>query len=724
MDTEQEAVRLLYGEDDTQNIVSVEPGDNGLCRVYRRDHTGVAVEEYPFKPWMFLRERPEGELKDCEISELEGEGFSILASFHTVDAFFHAQRQLRKQHIKTLSYSNFSRQALIQSGKTLFKGMHLDDSVRLQFDLETTGLNPNAYDAKILLIAVSDNRGLLDVIEGDETEIIRKFISLVQSRDPDIIEGHNILGFDMPYLQERAKQLSIPLKLGRDNREPTLDRRREYAIGGNSRPFIPIFLYGRHLVDTYLVVQRFDWTKGALSSYGLKECARHFGIAAENRIELPREDMNSLYRNDRDRVVLYAKQDVIETKRLAEIITPVEFYQTQMTPDNYGNVVIMGAGEKINSIMIRAYFAKRHAVPVTQVSQEYLGGYTEVCLQGLQKRVVKADVESLYPSLMLTHNIAPKSDALGVFLPCLRWLTRMRLAAKQQAADAEASGSSQYAYYDGVQSSYKVLINSFYGYLGGPFPFNDPEAAGKVTALGRTLVQKVSARLKEIGCSVIEIDTDGVFFVPPASVQTEKEERECIEQVGNTLPSGIRLAFDGRYRKMLSIKAKNYVLETYGGKKIFRGSSLRSRADEQFGRRFLERAIDLLMVEDLDGVHTLYLKTAESIRDGILDISELLRRERVSEKTFVSQQKRRMANAAKGLAIGDFVYLYEKNDGSLGLIEEYDNDENRKHYLEKLYKFARRLYPAFENMNQFDQVFPKPAMLDVSNNSQQSLDLP
>lgn len=578
MDTEQEAVRLLYGEDDTQNIVSVEPGENGLCRIYRRNPAGVTLEEYPFMPWMFLRERPDGDLKDCELTELDGDGFTFLASFHTVEAYFQAQRHLRKQHIKTLSYSNFSRQALIQSGKTLFKGMHLDDTVRLQFDLETTGLNPNASDARILLIAVSDNRGLLDVIEGDEPEIIHKFISLVQTRDPDIIEGHNLLGFDMPYLQERAKRLSIPLTVGRDNREPTLDRRREYAIGGNSRPFIPIFLYGRHLVDTYLVVQRFDFAKGALSSYGLKECARHFGIAAENRIELTREDMGSLYRDEPDRVTLYAKQDVIETKRLAEIITPVEFYQTQMTPDNYGNVVIMGSGEKINSVMIRAYFAKRHAVPVAQVGQENLGGYTEVCLQGLQKRVVKADVESLYPSLMLTHKIAPKSDELGVFLPCLGWLTRRRLAAKQQAAEAEARGSSEYDYYEGVQSSYKVLINSFYGYLGGPFPFNDPEAAGRVTALGRSLVQDVSSRLTEMGCSVIEIDTDGVFFVPPTSVLNENEERECIENVGKTLPSGIRLAFDGRYRKMLSIKAKNYVLETYAGRKIFRGSSLRSRA--------------------------------------------------------------------------------------------------------------------------------------------------
>ena len=43
--------------------------------------------------------------------------------------------------------------ALIRSGQTLFKGMTFDDIVRLQFDIETNGLDPEPEEARILLIA-------------------------------------------------------------------------------------------------------------------------------------------------------------------------------------------------------------------------------------------------------------------------------------------------------------------------------------------------------------------------------------------------------------------------------------------------------------------------------------------------------------------------------------------------------------------------------------------
>src|SRR5581483_9684072 len=61
---------------------------------------------------------------------------------------------------------------------------------------------------------------------------------------------------------------------------------------------------------------------------------------------------------------------------------------------------------------------------------------SEVRAVGVYNRVVKADVESLYPSLMLTHHIGPASDSLGIFLPGLRDLTLRRLEAKRRAAES------------------------------------------------------------------------------------------------------------------------------------------------------------------------------------------------------------------------------------------------------------------------------------------------
>ena len=146
------------------------------------------------------------------------------------------------------------------------------------------------------------------------------------------------------------------------------------------------------------------------------------------------------------------------------------------------------------------------------------------------------------------------------------------------------------------------------------------------------------------GAQVIEIDTDGVYFKPPTDVQTEADELAYVERIGRTLPPGIRLAHDGSYSAMLSLKMKNYVLVEPNGHKIFKGSSLRSRADERYGRHFLNGAIDLLLNEKSDDLSHLYQETLTKIEGGQMPITELAKRERVTEKaTFLrhAQTRRR-----------------------------------------------------------------------------------
>ncbi|HZP82630.1 MAG TPA: DNA polymerase domain-containing protein, partial [Chthonomonadaceae bacterium] len=276
-------------------------------------------------------------------------------------------------------------------------------------------------------------------------------------------------------------------------------------------------------------------------------------------------------------------------------------------------------------------------------------------------------------------------------------------------------------YWDGLQSSFKVLINSFYGYVGGPFNWNDYAAAERVTELGRELVQGVAERMEKTGSTVIEIDTDGVYFVPPASVQGEEAERAYIAEIGTTLPEGIRLAFDGRFATMLSVKTKNYVLVTYDGRKIFKGASLRSRADERYGRRFLAKAVDCLLEHNFDGIAELYAQTIDDLLNRRVPIEDLARRERVTEKTFQSEQKKRAAAVANGVAIGEYVMVYEKANGELGLLENYANDENPKYYMDKLYKFAKRLEDAFGGA--FDRYIPKPTAQGLPHRLQATLDL-
>ena len=699
----QEAI--LFGNDKTERIVAVEI--NGREMLYwQRNPDDVLVRcALPFVPWL-LSTTPTPNVT-AKMTELEGHGLRYLYEFDSWDGFLDARFRMREGQSEIIAWQNAVKQALTRNGMTLFKGMTLKEVHRLQLDIETEGLSPNDESHRVLLIVISDNRGYQEVIHGDEREMLERMVNCIRERDPDIIEGHNIYGFDLPFLIERAKRAHVRLSIGRDGSEPRTGNGRNFAIGGLTRPFAPIYIFGRHIFDTFLAVQRFDVARGALSSYGLKSVARAFGIAVEDRIELPRDEMSRLFKEELDTVITYAAQDVIETARLAEIIAPNEFYQTQMIPDSFGSVATTGSGEKINTLFVRAYLAAGHSIPLPRESRSCQGGYTDIRAKGVLDHVVKADVESLYPSVMMTDRIRPESDTLDVFLPALTELTRRRLEAKSRVQSSEGTDK---LYWDGLQGSFKVLINSFYGYLGAAvFNFNDYEAAERVTSRGRDIVKRIAARIEQDGGQVIEIDTDGVYFVPPKGVEDELQERNYVNSVGEVVPQGIRLAFDGRYQAMISLKTKNYVLQAYDGKKSLHGASLRSRADEPYGREFLERSIDLLLSHNIEKIGELYFGLVDEILHRRIPIRKLARRERITEKTFRSSGRQRLGEVARNVPVGDYVMVYERENGKLGLLQDYQangEDERTIYYMDKLYKFAQRLREAFEA--DFPRLIPRP----------------
>ncbi|MDH7601389.1 MAG: 3'-5' exonuclease [Armatimonadota bacterium] len=695
------ADQILFGSDPTERVVSVEPGSDGV-KLYRRIGSGVVVEKRPFRWWILTTQNYE--LAGAVWTELDGEGFNWLAEFENRDAFESARYWLRDAHAEHIVLQSSAKQFLARSGVTLFKGMSFDEIVRVQLDIETAGLSPENPKSEILLAAISDNRGFETLVEGDERDILRQTVEIIRELDPDVIEGHNIHEFDLPYLAARARMHGIALALGRDGSEVTFGAKQQCAIGYYTRPFVPAHIHGRHVIDTMLLSQRFDVGKGIFTSHSLKALAHTLGISEPDREIIPHDKIASEYKSNPSRVRKYALQDVRETRSLAEIVSPPEFYLTQMVPDTYQHAASTGTGEKINAILIREYLRCGRAVPKQKPPKPLPGGYTEVRTTGVIETIVKCDVESLYPSIMLTNRIKPKSDTLDVFLPALEELTKRRIEAKRKSR--ETSGRER-AYWEGLQSAFKILINSFYGYLAGPFNFNDYEAAAQVTTTGRSIVKRIVEELERTGSQVVEVDTDGVYFKPPPGIEGEQAEINYIQNIGSVLPPGIRLAHDGRYRAMISLKMKNYVLVDYEGQMTFKGSSLRSRADERFGQIFISKAAEYLLQGRKDKVRELYDSFVQKINAGEMTIDLICRRERVTEKTFSAASKKRVAQAVRYSEIGDYVTVYNRNDGTVALASEYNHDEDRDYLLDKLYKFACRLRQAFGD--EFDELFPKPS---------------
>jgi len=295
---------------------------------------------------------------------------------------------------------------------------------------------------------------------------------------------------------------------------------------------------------------------------------------------------------------------------------------------------------------------------------------------------------------------------MGVFIPMLRELTQRRLQAKNQA---RATMGQEQAIWDGLQSSFKVLINSFYGYLGfGGALFNDYDAATAVTLTGQRLIKQVVTLLGKQGATAIEVDTDGVFFVPPEDVRGESNELRFVETLGAALPQGIRLAHDGSYRAMLSLQLKNYALLGYDDRIVLKGSALRSRRLEPFVRDFLIGAARAFMIGDQDGARELYFSIADRIRSRQLDVTQISQWAMIHDETSGNQPrlKRLLDRLPIAIGGGERLQLYEREDGELALAEEYADDENVVYLLRRLSDSAGRFEPLFDNPQAFSAFFP------------------
>jgi DNA polymerase elongation subunit (family B) len=185
---------------------------------------------------------------------------------------------------------------------------------------------------------------------------------------------------------------------------------------------------------------------------------------------------------------------------------------------------------------------------------------------------------------------------------------------------------------DALQSSFKILANSFYGYLGyARALFNDYGRADAVTQAGQEILRQMINYIRNEGGQVIEVDTDGIFFIPPEQVRGESEEKRFVGSLSATMPEGISVALDGRYQKMLSYKKKNYALLGYDGQVKMRGSSLISRSMERFGRAYIRSCTDCLLKDDIAGLHALYIEYRQKIAEHKLDVREFARVETLKE---------------------------------------------------------------------------------------------
>src|SRR6266513_949949 len=199
---------LLFGADPTPRIVAIELGETGTVRVYRREPDGSTVADVEaFHPFVWA----DSDVLDLGIETEKLQSDLKYGWLITVDSWkelIALRNGLKQAGRDFFAFTDPVQHYLTATGRTLFKDLPFENLKRMQLEVLSVagGADPSQEDY-IMSIAVSDNTGSEELIIVDSNNVddseraaLKRLTRLIKERDPDVIEGHNLFRFDLPYV--------------------------------------------------------------------------------------------------------------------------------------------------------------------------------------------------------------------------------------------------------------------------------------------------------------------------------------------------------------------------------------------------------------------------------------------------------------------------------------------------------------------------------------------
>lgn len=697
----------LFGKDKRQKITNVDVKDDQL-HIWYSDGT---LELLPCVFWALAEKNLDGKFE-----KLEGNcHYKYARSFETEEQL----KNFKKKFYNSLySINDPVEQQLAYYGITVHKGLAFEDLSVLSFDIESTGTQLNK-DAKVLIISntywsltgVSREVFILDEDEKNAAQMLIDWCNAVAKFNPAVITGHNILGFDLPYLNYVAKRHKLELTLGRDRSSMTINSRASnYRVDGSQTwEYKNIKIFGREIVDGMFLAVKYDIGRN-FRSWGLKSIIEDLGLVVEGRqfYDASLIGKNWHIPEEREKIIEYCKDDGDDSLALYKLMGPSLFYAARSIPKSFQTIVNTATGGWLNSIMIRAYIQNDHSIPKANEYTPVTGGIS-FGVPGIHKNVFKIDIASLYPSIMRNYKINdPIKDPNNVFYKLVNYNTVARLEYKKKGKETGEQ------YYKDLDASSKIFINSAYGLLGtGKVNYNNFNNADMITSIGRRILSLTMmwatgkdvnywfhpdhtldgaymnsehdkkyekylslGKYKPHNFVITNGDTDSIAFKKKDESEfTEQERLDLLEEINGLLPELLNYEDDGYFEKFVVNKAKNYIL--YDGKKIkIKGSSFKDAKKEPVMKEMMMKIIEDCLIHERRDYVDIYEEYIQEVYN-MIDITRWAGKKNITEKVMNNDRttEAKVRDALEGMdqdvVIGDKVFLYNAIDG---MIQDSDKD--------------------------------------------------
>ncbi len=589
----------------------------------------------------------------------------------------------------------------------------------LAFDIETDAkserllaisLYAPGIDAVLIVDSTSRTMPEKAICCANESAALDAFCQRLQSFDPDVLTGWNIIDFDFTVLERIAKRVRHPFTLGRD--VGAIRIRKAEGYFGSGQATIP----GR------LVLDGMDLVRGAfirVEDYSLDTVAREIlgeGKAVAGDVRDRMDEISQNYRHDLPAFALYARTDSRLAYQIVEKLDLVTlaFARSQlagMTPDR-----VAASIASFDFVYLSELEHKRIVAPTVRSDDSRVhvaqhGGHVLEPLAGVHLNVWVFDFKSLYPSVIRTFNIDPLSYVAGssshenliqtpggsfrrepAILPdILDKLFPQREAAKQRG-DAVAS------------NAIKILMNSFYGVLGTPAcRFYNPALANSITGTGKTILLWSKQWFEAKGYKVLYGDTDSLFVHSgmtdgDAAMQLGRELAAALNtdiaqyiQERWRVTSRLELKFEKLYSRLFLSQSRH---STRGASKRYAGLLHGKNTTEFVGMEVVRRdwtalakQIQRELYQRLFTDHAVdqYLgDIVKQVRSGALDHLLVYRKNlRKDEKEYTATTPPHVAAARKSTQPLGRSIQYVMTTGGAEPMDNIQHPLDREHYIDK-----------------------------------------
>lgn len=532
-------------------------------------------------------------------------------------------------------------------------------------DIETDGLDPKNH--RVLAIGLKNPTGQMIFCHDDEAKLLREFAKIFNGNSHKGIWlcGHNIIAFDLMFIIERCQKHNIEINIKYSQDRAGNCYVRSFVAGGQLKwKYKSIVAKGYQIVDTLILTHYWDAIHATLPDRTLKTAVIEFGLRADRRLELSAKEIIDSFHGDKKKLIEYLSYDLEDTLLLARHLLPAYYYMQTVVPMTLQEMILSTTAKKVEKIMESHYL--NSVLPEPDDTSIPISGAITYSKEGLYTNVFKLDVSSLYPSIMLRYGCYPKSkDPDKFFLIALKYLTEERLKHKKLSKTNKVSA--------GINEAYKILINSFFGFLSSAHAYNDVANAERVTAYGRKIITLICDVLTKNGCEIIEVDTDGVY------AKSEIAATEITDMVNRSMPTMINVELETIADWIYVHAAKNYVVKE--PEKLIKKGIYKKRDRTPLFLKFTLDGINAALISP-EEFRKLYDKYDQEIINGI-DLKLLM-----FHRTVAVTWKRLLALGNPG----DKIVYYEGYNIAGEAIPTKTGPYNIVYYRKELKKWASEMH--------------------------------